>query len=194
MLENGTPFFSLWAKSIQNSNTLLLNVSENELKELKKGNIITNLDVSTLENKTKQNLNFLIKGMHPNNCSTALRKLSLYEQFSTFLDFVKQSYYHEPSQVLTFHLDSPILPIPFILTFKLPRITKEGIYPFNFEIGMFKGLQGQIIIDEFDNRCIFLTSAHWEGPHTGFNETLIEVFASTLAKLGMEKLIRISRF
>ncbi|MBC7427099.1 MAG: hypothetical protein H7336_00715 [Bacteriovorax sp.] len=147
---------------------------------------------STISNKKIQNLNFSIAGLHEKSCVYALKTLSLYESYSKLLDFVKESTYNEKTQELNFQLKHVLLPYDMLLIFKLPRITKEGAYPFVFEQGILKDLKGTIYAINYQNRCLFYSTAAWAGPSTGFPDIIFEFFSQTLAKLTMEKLFRIS--
>lgn len=144
------------------------------------------------ENKKFQNLNFSIAGLHKKSCSYALKTLSQYEKFNKYVSFVEESYYDEPKQEISFRLSHLLLPYDMMLIFKLPRITTPGTYPFSFELGFLKGLQGKIHVINHHNRCLFYSEAHWTGPDTGLNSLIFEVFSQALTKLSMETLFRIS--
>ncbi|MBC7714480.1 MAG: hypothetical protein H7177_14135 [Rhizobacter sp.] len=147
---------------------------------------------STIGDKKIQELNFSIAGLHEKSCAYALKTLSLYESYSKLLDFVKESTYDEKTEVLNFQLKHALLPYDMRLIFKLPRITKEGQYPFVFEQGILKELKGTIYAINTKNRCLFYSTAAWSGPTTGFPDLIFEFFSQTLARLSMEKLFRIS--
>lgn len=139
-----------------------------------------------------QELHFTIAGLHPKSCEYALKKLALYENYSTFLDFVKESRYDEATKGINFLLAHPLLPYDMRLMFKLPRIEKPGVYPFEFDVGILKNLKGNIYAVEHKKRCLFFTKADWEGPHTNFPNIVFELFSQTLSKITMERLFRIS--
>lgn len=139
-----------------------------------------------------QELHFTIAGLHPKSCEYALKKLALYENYSSFLDFVKESKYDEATKGINFLLSHPLLPYDMRLLFKLPRIEKPGVYPFEFDIGILKNLKGNIYAIDHNKRCLFFTKADWEGPHTNFPNIVFELFSQTLSKLTMERLFRIS--
>lgn len=138
----------------------------------------------------KQSLNFEITGLHPKSCSWALVKLSQYEQYSNFLDFVKSSEFKDNR--INFLLDSSIMPYPMRLNFVLPRITEPGVYPFKFDKGFLKGLFGKIHVSNHENRCLFHSTAVWVGPETKIPDKIFELFSHTLARISMETLFRIS--
>ena len=187
--------FSLYGAD-QNNNVLPY---KKKLKEkIFKGEIFSESKVKSLvlvtspKTENIQELNFSIAGFHQKSCEYALKKLSLYESYSLFLNFVKESLYDEEKQELNFLLSHTLLPYDMRLIFKLPRITKEGVYPFEFDRGILKDLKGTIYVEKINNRCLFFTKAHWSGPHTGFPNVIFEVFSQTLSKITMERLFRIS--
>jgi hypothetical protein len=154
------------------------------------GEIFSESKVTSKE-KT-QELHFTIAGLHQKSCEYALKKLSLYENYSEFLDFVKTSQYNEQTTELNFLLSHPLLPYNMRLTFKLPRITKTGVYPFTFDEGILKNLKGNIYVINHQNRCLFFSRADWVGPDTKFPNIIFEFFSQTLAKMTMERLFRLS--
>ncbi len=168
------------------------NIKENILE----GDVFSESSVKTLELKpagTKgQSLSFSIAGLHPKSCSYALKTLSLYEEYSHFLGFVKESRYDESKKEIQFLLSHVLLPYDMMLIFNLPRISKTGSYPFSFEIGILKNLHGNIHVIDHKGRCLFYSTANWIGPHTGLNSTVFEIFSQVLTKLSMEILFRIS--
>lgn len=187
--------FSLYGAD-QNNNVLPY---KKKLKEkILKGEIFSEAKVKSLvlvqDQKTEeiQELRFSIAGFHQKSCEYALKKLSLYESYSKFLDFVKSSEYSEEKQEINFLLSHTLLPYDMRLIFKLPRITKEGVYPFSFEIGLLKDLKGTIYVEKVNNRCLFYSKADWSGKDTKIPNTIFEIFSQTLAKLTMERLFRIS--
>ena len=139
-----------------------------------------------------QELRFSIAGLHQKSCDYALKKLALYENYSSFLDFVKKSEYDEKTSEINFLLSHPLLPYDMQMKFKLPRITKVGVYPFLFEEGILKNLKGNIYVIDHNKHCLFYSTAAWDGPSTGFSNIVFEFFSQTLAKLTMERLFRLS--
>jgi hypothetical protein len=158
------------------------------------GEVFSESKVQTQEenNKKLQSLKFSIAGLHKKNCSYALKTLSNYESYNKFLDFVKVSKYNEGTKEIDFILSHLMLPYDMELIFKLPRVDKPGVYPFQFDIGFLKGLEGTIYVSEYKSRCLFYTEAHWQGMHSGINNYFFEVFSKGLSKLSMEVLFRIS--
>lgn len=183
--------FSLLGEEL---NHTILPYKKNLKEKIFEGSVFSesNVKSSTITEKSIQELDFNIAGLHPKSCDYALKKLSLYESYSKFLDFVKSSKFDEQKNEINFLLAHPLLPYDMRLIFTLPRITKTGIYPFTFEHGILKDLKGNIHVIKHNNRCLFYTQADWRGPHTGFPNLIFEIFSQTLSKLGMEKLFRVS--
>ena len=154
---------------------------------------VTSTEALSSGKKTvNQELHFTIAGLHPKSCSYVLKKLSLYEDYNQFLDFVKTSEYDLFTGEIDFLISHTLLPYDMRLVFKLPRITQPGVYPFSFERGLLLNLKGNIHVINHKNRCLFYTKADWSGPHTGFPNLIFEFFSQALAKISMEKLFRIS--
>ncbi|OUR96994.1 hypothetical protein A9Q84_11705 [Halobacteriovorax marinus] len=166
---------SAWRKVLRNDVYVKSQVSDYEIKKIK-----------------NQKLFFYIAGLHPKDCRFALRKLAHYESYSKHLGFIKNSSYDEKSQRVNFLLSSLLLPYDMSLNFKIPRIKSPGIYPFKFDQGFLSGLHGNIVTINYKNRCLFYTTASWEGPHSDIPNTVFEFFSKALAQLAMENLFRIS--
>lgn len=139
-----------------------------------------------------QSLQYFIGGLHKKNCRVALSKLSQYERFSEFIDFVEKSSYDEKSQRITLYLGHLLLPFDMILDFEIPRIKKPGIYPFHFDKGFLKGLTGEISVSTHRNRCLFVSEARWKGPKSRIPDQVFSFFSQALGKNAMETLFRIS--
>lgn len=183
--------FSLLGEELNES---ILPYKKNLKEKIFEGTVFSesNVKSSKVDQKSTQELNFTIAGLHPKSCSYALKKLSLYESYSSFLDFVKESRFDEKKNEINLLLSHTLLPYDMRLIFTLPRITKEGVYPFTFDHGILKDLKGNIYVINHKGRCLFFTKADWIGPHTGFPNILFEIFSQTLSKMGMERLFRIS--
>jgi hypothetical protein len=189
---------------ISHAKSPLTGVLPNIRNEILKGNVYVDTKMeSTKKEKNSievafQTLNFSIYGLHPQNCQLSLRKLSRYEKYQNYLNFVKKSDYNDVTQKPTFLLTGPLLPFSMILSFKLPRITKPGIYSFSFDEGFLSGLTGTIDISEENiankERCLFYTHAQWSGPATSIPNIMFEFFVNTIAKMSMEKLFHISSY
>jgi hypothetical protein len=167
--------------------------SEGETEDLLKGDVISVGKVSSPTKETQQMM-LLLSGVHPRNCNMAMRKLSLYENYSSYMDFIKSSRYDEKKEQVNFVIDHMLLPFPMVLTFKIPRITKAGKYPFTFDHGFLKDLQGTIGVAEIGKFCLLTLKTDWQGPETRIPNFAFEAFIQTVGKLGLEHLIRVSRF
>ena len=164
-------------------------------KEIINGRMFVESIVESIKSsdKTKlQTLFFHSSGLHKRTCRRALRKISMYEKHKDYLNFVEASSYDEKEQRINLLLSSPILPIKMVMNFKIPRIKRPGLYKFVFDRGFLKNLQGEIHVTEYKKRCLFYTKATWRGPDTKFPDILLEFFSSTLGKIGIESLFRIS--
>lgn len=135
-----------------------------------------------------------VSGIHPRNCKRAMRKLSLYENYSSYMDFIKTSSYDDKTQKFTFTVDHALLPFPMIVGFKIPRITGEGHYPFTFEDGFLKDLKGTVIVQDVAKFCLLGLKADWRGPESKIPDTIFGTFVQTVGKIGLEHLIRVSLF
>ena len=80
-------------------------LTQEVVKRVDEGEVYTKSIVDDhQENKEKeQSLNFLITGLHSKNCSLALKKLSLFEQYKNLVDFIKESSYDENKNRVYFY-------------------------------------------------------------------------------------------
>ena len=165
------------------------------IKKISEGSIYAHSKVKTLKEKNikKQELKFSVTGLHEKSCRFALRKLSQYEVYKNHIGFIKESRYLEKRGRVDFLLSSMLLPYDMRLNFKIPRITTVGTYPFFFDQGFLKNLRGFIRVSKSNKRCLFHTTAHWKGPHSGISNSIFEFFSSVLSELAMKNLFRISR-
>ena len=168
-------------------------LSEGQLEDLLEGDVVSHGQVSTPKDKEQLLMEF-VAGVHPRNCTRAMRKLSLYENYSQYIDFIKQSSYDEKNQKIHFMMDHALLPFPMVLEFKIARITKEGHYPFTFDHGFLKGLQGKVIVKEVGKFCLLSLKTDWRGPETKIPNSIFGTFIQTAGRLGLEHLIRVSLF
>lgn len=166
--------------------------SRGQTEELLQGNVFALSDVNSPTDKEQQMMLF-VSGIHPRNCTKAMRKLSLYENYHEYMDFVKSSSYDEKNQKISLVVDHTLLPFPMIVGFKIPRITGEGHYPFLFETGFLKDLKGTIIVKNVAKFCLLGMKVDWKGPETKIPNVVFETFMQTVGKLGLEHLIRVSR-
>jgi hypothetical protein len=167
--------------------------SEGQSEDLLNGEVISVGKVDSPKDKEQQMMLF-VAGIHPRNCVRAMRKLSSYENYSKFIDFIKKSNYDDQKQSVNFVMDHTLLPFPMDLTFKIPRITKAGNYPFIFETGFLKNLKGTIAVKDVGKFCLMSLKADWRGPETKIPNFPFSMFIQTVGKVGLEHLIRISLF
>jgi len=162
------------------------------IQQVINGDIIVDTEVETIDKEQK----FAMKaiGLHPKSCARVLRKLSRYEEFSNWIPYIKKSKYNEANKLITIHADHFLLPFPMLVHIIIDRTNKEGDYPFVFPTGIFLNLKGTVSIREFNNRCLFFSESKWRGKHTGINDLVIEIFATTLSKIGAEMLVRKTQF
>lgn len=190
------PFNSFSISAVKPVTAHNLPFSKKEIKRIIKNNEILHRAHAKDYKKRKkivwQRLKLKTAGLHKKSCSFALRKLSLYENYSQYVGVIKKSTYSEKRGRIHLLLDAMVLPNAMILEFKIPRITKTGVYPFKFEKGFLKNLIGSIHVSNYKNKCLFFIEAKWRGKHTGFPNYLLELFSSTLITLGMNNLFRVS--
>ncbi len=168
-------------------------ISSGQLEEILKGEVISESSVTSPKDKM-QSLTLFVAGMHPRKCERAMRKLSLYENYHQYMDFIKKSLYDDSTQKFSFLVEHTLLPFSMIVKFKIPRIKKEGHYPFIFEDGFLKDLKGTVIVKDFKNLCLLGLKADWTGPETVIPNLVFETFLETVGELGLEHLIRVSIF
>jgi hypothetical protein len=153
--------------------------------------------VSVASIEKNQSMDILASGLHARSCNWAMRKLSQYESYPTFIDFIKKASYQESNQQLYFSMNSVWMPFPMMLLFYIPRIQKAGQYPFEFRDGFLKGLRGEIhLFDEqisSHKRCLFTIVAKWQGEQTPLPNFALETLIKTILQIGIEKLFRISQ-
>jgi hypothetical protein len=167
--------------------------SEGQLEDLLKGEVIS---IGKVESPTKkeQQMMLFVSGIHPRNCTRAMRKLSLYENYQNYMDFIKKSSYDDKTQKFSFIIDHGLIPFSMVVGFKIPRIAGPGVYPFTFEDGFLKGLEGRIIVREVGKYCLMGLKTDWRGPDSGIPDLIFGTFVQTVGKLGLEHLIRVSIF
>lgn len=168
-------------------------LSKTQKEYLEKGKVIVTSNVND-PNKYTQTMNFKVAAIHPLNCTKVLAKLSRYENYHQHVDFIKRSVYDDKKQIVNFSLESDLLPFKMGLRFKIPRIEKPGVYPYQFNHGIFKGLKGNIEVHKYKDHCLFYTYANWIGKDTGIPNTIVELFSEGLSKKSFEILFRMARF
>lgn len=167
--------------------------SEGQSEDLLNGEVISIGKVTSPAEKEQQMMLF-VSGMHARNCQRVMRKLSLYENYSSYMEFIKKSSYDEKKQEVTFIMDHALLPFPMVLTFKIPRITKAGKYPFTFDHGFLKNLKGTIAVADIGKFCLLTLKTDWRGTDSRIPNLAFEMFIQTVGKIGLEHLIRVSYF
>ncbi len=168
-------------------------VSSGQLEDMLKGDVISEGDVVSPSEK-EQKMMLFVSGVHPRNCTRAMRKLSLYENYNQYMDFVKESSYDDKTERIRLVINHTLLPFPMVVGFKIPRIKKEGHYPFLFENGFLKDLKGTVIVKEVGKFCLLGLKTDWRGPESKIPNVIFETFVQTVGKLGLEHLIRVSMF
>lgn len=182
----------LYAKEIEKVEEIV-EITESSKIALKKGHFVIKSEIQSLNHNKEQSLNFLALGSNTQNCHDSMIKLSRYEIYPHYLDFIKEVSYHEEKEFLSFIIDHTLLPFRMSIEFVIPRIKEAGIYRYRFDKGFLKDLQGTIeLIPEEDDRCLFKISAQWYGPHTGIPDSIFELFSSTLTRVALEKMFRLS--
>jgi hypothetical protein len=190
------PFFLAQAQLLPVPKTFVdISLDKNLKEKILQGDLlaVSKVTDSEVEHKKFQHLDFYVTGLHQKSCSFALVKLSQYENYKNYLNFVSQSRYDESLGRIHLLLETKILPTKMILNFKIPRINKEGSYSYEFDQGFLKGLRGTINVSAHGDRCFFYTDAFYYGPHTGYPNFLFEFFSQTLSKLSIQSLFRISQ-
>ena len=167
--------------------------SEGQTEDLLNGEVISMGKVTSPTAKEQQMMLF-VSGVHARDCQRVMRKLSLYENYSSYMDFIKKSSFDEKKQEINFVMDHALLPFPMVLTFKLQRITKPGNYPFTFDHGFLKDLKGTISVQPIGKFCLLSMKTDWRGPESRIPNLVFELFIQTVGKIGLEHLIRVSYF
>ncbi len=181
--------FSLFA---QENPLFKLNYSENILKRVDKGELISSADVKFDEENKIQSFKVFGLGLHKRNCKTAMRKISVYENFPNYLSIVNKSSYDQNKKIANFQLSPPILSKDIDVFIEIERIKDQGHYPFKFVSGFFTALDGSIDLTDFENRCLFHVTASWAGPHSDIPGPILKIFLEAIIKTGLENLFRVS--
>ncbi|MGE3610932.1 MAG: hypothetical protein AB7I27_15180 [Bacteriovoracaceae bacterium] len=168
-------------------------LSDGQLNDLLKGEVISEGKAFSPSEKEQQ-MTLFVSGVHPRNCTRAMRKLSIYENYHQYMDFIKSSTYDDGSQKFSFTIDHSLLPFPMIVKFKIPRIRNAGSYPFTFEEGFLKGLKGTVFVSDVGKFCLLGMKVDWKGPESKIPNVVFGTFVQTVGKLGLEHLIRVSIF
>ena len=143
--------------------------------------------------KNRQVLEYTAVALHQRPCRQAMQVIGQYEQFQNHIDFINRSSYEKGR--INLGLSSIFLTFDMTLNFKIPRIHEPGTYPFLFDNGFLKGLNGVIHVQKFDQKkfkCLIGLTASWSGPETKIPDTVFEIFTKTIGQIGLTKLFRIS--
>ena len=167
-------------------------LSRTDKKYLLKNKVLADANVDT--HKNIQSFKLKTRGLHTKRCERVLKKLSRFEDYADWIDFIKSSTYSEKNNLLTMKADHTLLPFPMIVHIIMQRPTGPGEYPFTFPTGIFKGLKGRLYVKNLHGRCLFYSVANWQGKDTGISDLVIELFSETLAIKGGETLFRKTLF
>lgn len=193
LAQNKVTLSPAFGKTISGELNPFYSASEGQIEDLLKGEVISTGKVDS-PTKKEQQMFLFVSGVHPRNCIRAMRKLSLYENYHNYMDFIKRSQYDEKNQKFSFVIDHTLLPFPMVVGFKIPRITGPGVYPFTFENGFLRGLVGKVVVKEVGKYCLLGLKTDWRGPDSGIPDMVFGTFIQTVGKLGLEHLIRVSIF
>ncbi len=138
----------------------------------------------------KQTLSLYALRKHNFPCKDSLELLSRYEIYKNLVSVISHSTYDEKMKRLQLTFSSSYLTKPLHLDFILPRILKDGTYPFTFKKGIFPGLLGEISVRSSQNYCHYSLKIWWKGEKSFFSDSLLQVFSSTIVRLGIESLLR----
>lgn len=163
-------------------------LSSSQKNYLLEGKILADSEVESKD--ANQEFDMQVMAYHPKKCRRVIRKLSLFESYKDWIDFIQESTYQEKSNLLTIRADHPLLPFPMLVHILVERPTKPGKYTFSFPTGIFKGLTGYFEVLEFNNRCLFYAKSHWKGKKTRIPGFIIEIFSETLSMIGGATLMR----
>lgn len=172
--------------------------TRSNLDYLLEGRVIVNSVVEDAKNKDEEQQKMIVQvaGIHGKNCSDSAAIISQYENFKSYIPFVKESDYRDGKVFLTIKAEP--IPVQFGLDLKIERIKEPGIYPYLMGLGIFQGMTGEVhfydYIDEKTQKkkCFYFANAFWQGKDTGYPNLLMETFTATIAKKGLERLFIMS--
>jgi hypothetical protein len=164
-------------------------ITNKSIEYIKNGEILAESTVDSHKRKI-QSFKMNIAAMHKRSCPRVLRKLSMYENYSDWISFIKSSQFDEKNKLLTIKADHTLLPFPMIVHILVKRATTQGKYDFSFPTGMFKGLKGKFIIKQHKAGCAFYADSKWRGKDTKIPNFVIELFSETLTKMAGDILFR----
>lgn len=176
-------------------------MSPSSLKAILKGEIVVDSQVDSRKTEAGdfQSLDFKAIALHPSSCQKAMVKLGRYEMYTEWLEgLIEEASYDEQKEVLNLVVTHSLLPFKMRVLFNIPRIRKEGTYPFSFDRGFLKGLSGkfQLKQEQGDNnrpgRCLFYITAFRDGPDSKLGNGVLELFSITITRIAIDKLFRLS--
>ncbi len=163
---------------------------------LQQNKIITDVKASDYKEEKKQELTIYTTGLHPKSCLFSSARISQYESYPLFVDYIKESFYSSESKNWHLLFESPLIPASFTLDFTFPRLTQTSenmTYPFHFPTGIFKDLKGTVSLEEIHGRCRYTVRAYWKGEKTFISSPMMEFFIAAVAEIGMRKLFQFSK-
>jgi len=167
-------------------------LTKNQIQKIRIGKTITAAELVSIT-KLRQSLDFKVYAIHPLSCRRGFRKISQYEEYSNYINFIKESTYDEKTNVVYLKMKPPIIRKFFYLEFKIPRIQEAGDYAFTFTKGFLLGLKGRILVSQLKNKkCLLSISANWQGKKLKYPKKIFEFFTESILENGIKKLIRMS--
>jgi hypothetical protein len=165
---------------------------------LLEGRVIVNSVVEDMKvgDKSQQKMVVHVAGIHGKTCAESAAIMSQYENYKTYITFVKESDYRDGKVYLTLKADP--IPVQFALDLKIERIKEPGTYPYLMGLGIFQGMTGEVHFYEYDDektqkkKCFYYANAFWQGKDTGYPNLIMETFTATIAKKGLERLFIMS--
>ncbi|MBF0298206.1 MAG: hypothetical protein HQK51_05775 [Oligoflexia bacterium] len=140
----------------------------------------------------QQKIIFFVSGLHKNSCTRALPLMNKYEDYQKHIGIISESSYDINNKMIILSFEFKLLPFQLMLQLQLDRITKGGNYPYILKGGIFPDLSGVINVSNYKNRCLLVVTAFWQGPKSNIPNFILEIFLETVAKMSIEKLLRIS--
>lgn len=163
--------------------------SRSNLKYLTRGKILSNSDVSDAS-ESQQKMWTKVAGLHSKKCKPVVDKLSKFEKYHEYMGFVDKSTYKD--NIFHIELKVSLIPVTFQADIKIDRFTKPGIYPFSMNAGFLKGMVGELLIEEKNDRCFVYGRVDWTGKNLGFANFLLENGFLAMGKSGLESLFTLS--
>jgi|GEM_PF-4443222 len=167
------------------------------LEYLLEGHTVANSDVETYKGELngekdskKQKMLTKVAAFHSLDCNPVLKKLSQYERYDSYFDFIKNSKYQNGHA--TMNLNISLISVNFDIDMKIDRVNKVGKYDFILNAGDMKNVIGFLEVKELRGRCFVYTSMTYDGVHSGYWDSFMETFFTKVAYLGVDKIFKIS--